>query len=330
MIDNVQDLRIFDRTVVSGSMSAAARELGLSLAVVSKRLAALEGRLGLRLLRRTTRSQSLTPEGRDFHQRCVRILAEVGDTEAFVAGQRETVSGLLSITAPRIFGRQYVIPLVAEFQAQHPALSVRLLFSDEVVDLIDQQIDLAFRFGTLMDSSLSARFIAPHHQVLCAAPAYIARHGAPTSLADLAEHACIVYGARPSAHWVFQVEGEPVAVKVRGAFMASDGEAALALALSGAGIFFKSVWDVGAHLDAGRLVRVLPAVSVPSQPLHAVFAHAQQLAPRVRQFLDFALPRLRSSWRWALPPEAGAAPPDAAPVVHPAPSVPDQRSSLQA
>jgi DNA-binding transcriptional LysR family regulator len=301
VIDSLQDLRIFDRTVASGSMSAAARELGLSLAVVSKRLAALEGRLGLRLLQRTTRSQSLTPEGRDFHLRCVRILAEVGDTETLIAGRRETVSGLLSITAPRIFGRQYVTPLVSEFQAQHPTLSVRLLFSDEIVDLIDQQIDLAFRFGALLDSSLSARFIAPHYQVMCAAPTYIARFGEPTSLAALTEHACIIYGTRPSAHWVFQVDGAPVSVKVRGSFMASDGEAALALALSGAGIFFKSIWDVGAYLDAGQLVRVLPTISVPSQPLHAVFGHAQQLAPRVRQFLDFALPRLRSSWRWELP-----------------------------
>jgi len=316
VIDNVQDLRIFDRTVVSGSMSAAARELGLSLAVVSKRLAALEARLGLRLLQRTTRSQSLTPEGREFHLRCVRILAEVGDTEAFVAGRRDTVSGQLSMTAPRIFGRQYVVPLVAAFQAQHPTLSVRLLFSDEIVDLVDQQMDLAFRFGALLDSSLSARLIAPHYQVLCASPTYIARHGAPTSLAALTEHACIVYGARPSAHWVFQVDGAPVAIKVRGSFMASDGESALALALSGAGIFFKSVWDVGAYLDAGQLVRVLPAISVPSEPLHAVFGHAQQLAPRVRQFLDFALPRLRSSWRWELPPGSGAAEPDAPPGVH--------------
>lgn len=307
MIDNFQDLRIFDRTVVSGSMSAAARELGLSLAVVSKRLAALEARLGLRLLQRTTRSQSLTPEGRDFHVRCVRILAEVGDTEAFVAGRRGTVSGTLSITAPRIFGRQYVVPLVSAFQAQHPALSVRLLFSDEIVDLVDQQIDMAFRFGVLLDSRLSARFIASHYQVLCAAPDYIARHGAPASLADLAEHACIVYGARPAAHWVFQVNGAPAAIKVQGTCMASDGEAALALALSGAGILFKSIWDVGAHLESGSLVRVLPAISVPSAPLHAVFAHAQQLAPRVRHFLDFALPSLQASWRWELPPAAGDA-----------------------
>lgn len=315
MIDNLQDLRIFDRTVATGSMSAASRELGLSLAVVSKRLAALEGRLGLRLLQRTTRSQSLTPEGRDFHLRCVRILAEVGDTEAFIADRRDTVSGLLSITAPRIFGRQYVVPMVTAFQALHPALSVRLLFSDEIVDLVDQQIDLAFRFGALLDSSLSARFIAPHYRVLCAAPSYIAQCGAPESLAALVDHACIVYGVRPAAHWLFQVDGVPVATKIRGSFMASDGEAALALALAGAGIFYKSIWDVGAYLDAGQLVRVLPKISVPSEPLHAVFGHAQQLAPRVRQCVDFALPRLRSSWRWELSPVSGAAVPDATPAI---------------
>jgi len=296
MIDDVLDLRVFVRVVATGSLSAAARDLGLSLAVVSKRLAALEHRLGLVLLRRTTRSQSLTVEGRAFHERCVRILAEVQDAEAYIAGSQGTVTGVLSITAPRVFGREYAAPLVAAFQAAHPALSVRLLCSDEIVDLIDGGIDVAFRFGSLLDSSLTARHIAPDYRVLCAAPAYIARAGQPTQPSHLRDHACIIYGPRPAAHWLFQRAGKPIAQEVRASFIVNDGATALALALAGAGIHFKSIWEVGDHLRAGRLVRVMTEFAAPTAPLHAVFPHGRQLAPRVRQFVDFAVERLRATW----------------------------------
>jgi len=296
VIDDVLDLRVFVRVVATGSLSAAARELGLSLAVVSKRLAALEKRLRVVLLHRTTRSQSLTDEGRAFHARCVRILTEVQDAEAFIAGSQDTVTGQLSITAPRVFGREYVAPLVAAFQAQHPSLSVRLLCNDDVIDLIDSGIDVAFRFGPLVDSSLTARHIAPDYRVLCAAPAYIARAGAPQQPAQLHAHACIVYGPRPSAHWLFQRAGKPIAQEVRASFIVNDGATALALALAGAGIFFKSIWEVGEHLRAGRLVRVMPEFSAPTAPLHAVFPHGRQLSPRVRRFVDHAVEQLRATW----------------------------------
>jgi len=296
MIDDVLDLRVFVRVVATGSLSAAARELGLSLAVVSKRLATLEKRLGLVLLRRTTRSQSLTVEGRAFHDRCVRILAEVQDAEAYVAGSQDTVTGVLSITAPRVFGREYAVPLVAEFQAQHPALSVRMLCSDDIVDLIDSDIDVAFRFGPLIDSSLTARHIAPDYRVLCASPAYIARAGQPSQPSQLRDHACIVFGPRPAAHWLFHRAGKPIAQEVRASFVVNDGATALALALAGAGIHFKSIWEIGEHLRTGRLVRVMTEFVAPTAPLHAVFPHGRQLAPRVRQFVDFAVERLRAIW----------------------------------
>lgn len=296
MIDDVLDLRVFVRVVAAGSLSAAARELGLSLAVVSKRLGALEKRLGVVLLRRTTRSQSLTSEGREFHERCVRILSEIQDAEAFIAGSQSQVAGLLSITAPRVFGREYVAPLVAEFHAQHPALSVRMLCNDEVLDLVEGGIDVAFRFGSLLDSNLTARHIASDYRVLCASPTYLARAGHPTQPAQLPDHACIVYGARPSAHWLFQRSGKPIAQEVRAAFIVNDGTAALALALAGAGILMKSIWEVGEHLRAGRLVRVMSEFSAPAGPLHAVFPHGRQLSPRVRRFVDFAVARLRAIW----------------------------------
>jgi len=308
LIDDLLDIRIFVRVAATGSFSSAARELDLSLAVVSKRLAALEKRLGVTLIRRNTRNQSLTTDGRVFHERAVRILAEVQAAEDFIAGAQETVSGLLTITAPRTFGRQYLVPLVTEFQSLHPQLSVKLLLSDDVVDLTEGGIDLAFRFGSLVDSTMSARHIASNYRVMCASPAYIRRAGIPTKLSDLLQHSCIVYGARPAAHWLFHVGAKPTAAEIRGTFLVSDGETALALALEGAGILLKSIWDVGKHIEQGQLVRVMPDFTAPTEPLHAVFPHGRQLARRVRNFIDFSVERLRSEWRWEVTPTQSRAP----------------------
>jgi DNA-binding transcriptional LysR family regulator len=162
--------------------------------------------------------------------------------------------------------------------------------------MIEGGIDVAFRFGALLDSNLTARPIASDYRVLCAAPAYLARAGHPAAPAQLRDHACIVYGARPAAHWLFQRAGKPIAQEVRAAFVVNDGSAALALALAGAGILMKSIWEVGAHLRAGRLVRVMTEFSAPAAPLHAVFPHGRQLAPRVRRFVDFSVARLRAIW----------------------------------
>jgi DNA-binding transcriptional LysR family regulator len=291
VLDNLQDIRIFARVVATGSMSAAARELDLSLALVSKRMAALEARLGVRLLHRTTRRQSLTDDGEAFHERCLRILVEVQDAESAITDSRGGVSGLLSITATPAFGRQYLVPLVAAFRAEHADVSVRLMLSDDVVDLVAHRIDLAFRFGVLADSSMASRRIAANFRVLCASPAYLKRHGAPKQPADLADHACIVYGDSLEDRWSFKHDGKLQSVRVRGRFSVNDGEAAQALAIDGAGLLFKSVWEIGTHLDAGRLVPVMRDYAAPSKPLHAVVPHRHP-PPRVRRFIDFALQRL--------------------------------------
>ncbi|MEO7336036.1 MAG: LysR family transcriptional regulator [Caldimonas sp.] len=292
MLDNLQDIRIFTRVVGSGSMSAAARELDLSLALVSKRMAALEARLGIRLLHRTTRRQSLTVEGEEFHERCLRIMVEVADAEALMLDRRGGASGLLSVTATPAFGRQYLAPLVAEFQSAHADVSVRLVLSDDVVDLVSHRIDLAFRFGVLGDSTLMARRVAPNFRVLCAAPSYLERHGSPREPSDLAGHTCIVYGDNLQERWTFRHDARLQSVQVRGRFGVTDGETAQALAVQGAGLLFKSVWEVGGPLDAGQLVQVMPGYLGPSKPLHIVFPHTRP-PPRVRRFIDFAVLRLR-------------------------------------
>ena len=216
MLDNLQELEIFGRVVSAGSMSAAARELDLSLAVVSKRVAALEERLGARLLHRTTRRQSLTPEGEVFHEHCARILAEVAGAEASMIDRRGAMSGLLTVTATPAFGRQYLALLVAEFQAAHPDVAVRLLLTDDVVDLVEHRVSLAFRFGVLSDSSMKARRVAPNFRVLCAAPSYLQRHGTPTRLDDLAEHACIVFSESLEDRWLFRRDGKTTSIASRG------------------------------------------------------------------------------------------------------------------
>ncbi|WP_363797367.1 LysR family transcriptional regulator [Lysobacter firmicutimachus] len=303
MIDNLPNLIAFDRIVSAGSLSAAARELDLSLAVVSKRLAQLEEDLGLRLLQRTTRRQTLTEEGALFHAQVVRILAEVAAAEALISRRRESVDGLLRVTAPNDLGRRWIAPILADFQRLHPQLSVQLDLGDGLADLVADGLDLAIRFGRLEDSSLIARPLAPNYRVLCAAPAYLQAHGEPSDPAQLAAHRCLLIGEQPRADWRFGGE-PPVSVRVRGSLVSNDGGAVHAWALAGAGIALKSIWDVGDDLAAGRLQRVLPGHSIPAAPLHAIYAHAEHLPPRARLFIDYLRERLRSAWRWEPAPAA--------------------------
>lgn len=303
MLDDLPALSAFARIVSAGSMSAAARELDLPLSVVSKRLAQLEKSIGVRLLQRTTRRQTLTEEGAQFHARVLRILEEVEQAEQLLTRSRQEVAGLLRVTAPGEFGRQHVVPIVADFQRQHPALSVQLELTDAVVNLSESGQDLAIRFGSLEDSSMVARRLAPNYRVACAAPAYLAQHGAPRHPAELVRHRCILIGDQRRAEWRFEAD-QPETVRVNGAIVTNDGQAAHAFALQGAGIVVKSIWDVGDDLLAGRLQRVLPAYTMPAAPLQAVFTHSQHLAPRVRAFVEYLQARLQQAWRWgdAIPP----------------------------
>ncbi|EEC33258.1 transcriptional regulator, LysR family [Burkholderia pseudomallei 576] len=297
LIDDLPALATFARIVAAGSLSAAARELDLSLSVVSKRLAQLETRLGVRLLQRTTRQQTLTDEGALFHAQVVRILAEIEQAESLMRERRGTVSGALRITAPGELGRRRIAPIVAAFQRQHPQVTVQMQLTDAVVDLIAHDVDVAVRIGMLADSSLIARELAPNYRVLCASPAYLAEHGMPAQPADLCAHRCIVLGEQPRVEWRFD-GSHPAAVEVSAAFLTNDGGAARTLALEGAGIALKSIWDVGPDLAAGRLRRVLPECASSAAPLHAVYPSGRHLALRVRTFVDYLGVELRRAWRW--------------------------------
>ncbi|KVQ66474.1 LysR family transcriptional regulator [Burkholderia territorii] len=296
LIDDLPALETFARIVSAGSLSAAARELDLSLSVVSKRLAHLESRLGMRLLHRTTRQQTLTDDGAQFHAQVLRILAEIDRAETLMSDRRGAVGGVLRVTAPGELGRLRIAPLVAAFQRRHPELTVHLMLTDTIVDLLAHDIDVAVRIGSLADSTMIARELAPNHRVLCASSGYLAVHGQPTHPAELRAHRCIVMGDQPRTEWRFDGAQGAVTVEVTAALLTNDGGAARTLALEGAGIALKSIWDVGADLQAGRLVRVLPTFAAPAAPLHAVYPGGRHVPLRVRTFVDYLRDQLRDTW----------------------------------
>ena len=293
-IENLADITAFARIAASGSLSAAARELGLSLAVVSKRLARLEAALGARLVQRTTRRLSLTEEGAAFHERALRILAELEAAQEAVGGDGRP-RGLLRVTTTAAFARRWIAPILARFQADCPEVRVQVTATDAVLDLVQNGIDLAVRQAVLPDSALMVRELAPNWRVACAAPDYLARHGRPETPGDLARHPCIVYGDPPMTVWSFVRPGRPaVEIAVSGAIMSNDGEVAHEAALAGAGIVLKSIWYVAEDLAAGRLVRILEDYQSPASPIQAVFPSARHLAPKTRAFLDFLGAELRA------------------------------------
>src|SRR5688572_1823464 len=191
MADALQEMTVFTRVVAAGSLSAAARELGLSPALISRKLAALESRLGVRLINRTTRSLHLTDEGASYHESCARVLAEIDEAEAAVSAGRVEPRGTLKVALPASFGHQHIAPLIPEFAARYPEVHIALSLSDRNLSLIDEGFDLAVRIAELEDSSLAARRLAPNRRVVCASPAYLARHGSPRTPQDLMKHNCI-------------------------------------------------------------------------------------------------------------------------------------------
>ncbi len=299
MADNLTDMLAFVRIAELGSLSAAATELDQSLPVISRRLARLEERLGVRLVNRTTRQLSLTDEGAAFHMRCARILSDIEEAEAEVSKGREVAVGLLRITSTFAFARRKLAPLLHEFEAQHPGLRVHLDASDRIVNLIDEGFDVAIRFGAMSDSSLIARAVAPNAYVMCASPAYLDRRGRPAELDDLLSHECILFGSPPNSRWT---SADGTSVKLRGDLTTNDGDLAHAWALEGAGIVLKSIWDVYDDIHQGKLEIVLPTARPPASPLNAVFPHSRLTAARVRLVLEFLTKKLRAQWDQGVAP----------------------------
>jgi len=291
-IENLPGLFAFERIVARGSLTAAAAELGVSLAVVSKRLASLERGVGVRLINRSTRRLSATDAGKLLYAHAVRVVTELKDASDALARQRREISGLLKITAPHSFGRRRLVPLLGQFGLQHPQLRIHLHLSDQVMDLIAGGFDIAIRYGELRDSSMVARELLQNRRVLCASPDYLRRFGQPQRLSDLLRHRCIVIGPAPLTEWRFDNQRRSGPARIAGHIVCNDGEAAHAMALEGLGIVLKSIWDVADDLKSERLVQILPKHAVAEAPINAVYLRGHNRVPRVRAFIDFLGDRL--------------------------------------
>jgi len=287
------DLGFFSVLASAGSLSAAARELGITTPAVSKHLALMELRVGVSLVNRTTRRMSLTPEGEVYLEHARRILGEIDDMEELLGVSKEMPKGLLRVNATLGFGRSHVAPLISRFVRKHAQVEVQLQLSVNPPPLTDDSFDVCIRFGAPPDARIIARHIAPNRRLLCASPAYLAKHGIPKVPNDLTKHNCIGIRQGEEAYGVWRLasgrarSANTESVKTRGNLTTNDGEIAVNWALDGHGILMRAEWDIERFLRNGRLVQVLPQFYTPDADIYAVYPQRHQLAARVRAFVDF-------------------------------------------
>jgi DNA-binding transcriptional LysR family regulator len=287
-MDQFKQISTFVDVAAKGSLSAAARAEGIAPAMIGRRLDALEERLGVKLLQRTTRKIALTNEGIAFLEDCQKILVDLENAESAVSERSARASGHLLISAPAGFGRQHVAPLIPSFLAQHRDVSVTLNLNDRVVDLIGEGIDVAIRIAALSDSSLIGVKLADNKRIVVASPAYLKRHGVPASLDDLTRHNCLAISSDGSQRgWTFRQNGKNVTLKVTGNMVCNDGAVLHDWALSGKGLAWRSMWEVGAAIESGELRTVLDEFAAPGNDIYAVFAQRRHLPLRIRAFVDF-------------------------------------------
>ncbi|MGJ4909890.1 LysR family transcriptional regulator [Bradyrhizobium sp. HKCCYLS2033] len=288
MLDRLTGLEVLSKVAGSGSLSGAARLLGMSPTMVTKHLAALETRLGTKLFHRTTRRLTITEAGRRYLDLAERVLGDFEAAESAIAADRVEPRGLLRLNVPLAFGTRQIAPLLAGFAALYPGVSVELGLNDRLVDLIEEGWDLAIRIGTLKDSSLVARRLAPCRMMVCAAPSYLAAHGTPRTTADLGRHNCLGYTLAAAGPSRWRMGGKAaVDVTVSGNLRANNGDALLAAALAGQGVIYQPTFIVGDEIRAGRLVPL--TLEVPPSDLlavHAVYLPDRTPSAKVRAFID--------------------------------------------
>jgi DNA-binding transcriptional LysR family regulator len=293
------DLGFFSALARAGSLSAAARELGITTAAVSKHLAQMEARLGVSLVNRTTRRMGLTPEGELYLAQARRILADIESLGEQLGVSKAVPQGLLRVNATLGFGRSHVAPLISKFVRRHPEVEVQLQLSVNPPPLTEDSFDVCVRFGAPPESRVIARRIAANRRLLCAAPAYLAKHGTPKVPNDLTRHNCIGIRQGEEAYGLWRLSSgrgasaSTQAVKTRGTLTTNDGEIAVNWALEGHGILMRAEWDIARYLRSGRLVQVLRPFHTPDADIYAVYPQRHQLAARVRAFADFLAQSLK-------------------------------------
>ncbi|MDP3799515.1 MAG: LysR family transcriptional regulator [Polaromonas sp.] len=288
-MDKLKQLESFVAVVARGSLTAAAKAEGVAPAIMGRRLDALEERLGVKLLVRTTRRITLTHEGSAFLEDCQRLLADLANAEASVSAGGVKASGHLRITAPAGFGRRHVAPLVTKFREQHLDVTISLNLSDRVVDLAGEGFDCAVRVGDLPDSSLVSVRMADNRRLCVATPRYLQRHGTPQHPGELARFDCLTLSsdASQTRGWAFQIDGELVHLKPGGPLDCSDGQVLHDWCLADYGIAWRSTWEVESEIASGHLVAVLEAFAAPPNGIYAVFPQRKHLPLRVRLWIDF-------------------------------------------
>lgn len=288
-IEAFSDLSFFALLMKQGSLAGAAQEMGVTPPSASKRLAALEARLGVRLLNRTTRRISLTPEGETYLTEGTRVLADLDALERAVSGAKALPRGLLKISATLGFGRRHIAPVLPAFARAYPEVEVQLHLSERPVNLVEQAFDMAIRIGELPDARLTARKLATHHRVLCAAPAYLQRAGEPATPRELPQHRCIVIRESDETFgtWHLHAGARQETVKVRGPLSTNDGESALLWALEGQGILLRSQWDAAPYLRSGRLRPVLEGWALPPADIYLVYPTKANMSAKTRALVDF-------------------------------------------
>ncbi|SKD02311.1 transcriptional regulator, LysR family [Burkholderia sp. CF099] len=298
-MDGFSDLNLFALVARHRNLAAAARELGVTPPAVSKRLAQLERRLGVRLMNRTTRRLSLTPEGELYLANGSRILDELQELEQLVTRSRAEPAGLLRVNASFGFGRARIAPAISDFVARFPSMKIQLHLTDRPMSLQEEGFDLGIRFGEVPDARVNARLLMKNRRIVCASPDYVKRHGMPLLPHDLTRHACIVLRENESAYgtWHFSRGKRVETVKVDGPLASNDGSAVLHWALEGRGVVVRSQWEIGEYLERGALVPLLVDWALPGADIHAIYLERNQLSVKLRTFVDFLGEYLRASPR---------------------------------
>lgn len=292
-MDQLGAMRVFIRVVQTGSFSSAAREQNTSQATISKKVAALEAKLGIKLLTRSSRELSLTEAGNEYFDRSMAIIAELDEAEASVRSQVASPKGIIRLTAPVVFGRLVLAPILPEFLSLYPEIKVDLALSDKHVDLIGEGVDVAIRARQLEDSSLIARHLFDNPMFLVASPQYLEMQGEPTEPEALKRHNCLVYSLLKSVNiWHFRYKEKDISVPVNGNFQCDNGDAILEMVLKGAGLAQLPTWMVEEHLSAGRLKLVMPEYVAPPLPFNAIFPQSRYVPLKVRAFVDFLKQKL--------------------------------------
>jgi DNA-binding transcriptional LysR family regulator len=294
-MDRLEAMSTLLAAVEAGSLSGASRKLGMPLATVSRKVSELEAHLRTRLVHRTSRRFSLTDAGRSYVAACRRILEDIGEAERAAAGEYIAPRGDLTITAPIVFGRLHVLPIALEFLQAYPDVDIRLLLADRMVDLREENVDLAIRIGELPDSSLLATRIGSIRRVVCGSPAYFAARGTPSEPGELSAHDCITFeGLSSSEGWKFALGGSTVSVAVRSRLIVNTAEAAIDAAVSAVGVARVLSYQVAGALRAGTLTLALQEFELAPWPVSLVHAGQGRLPLKLRAFIDFAAPRLKA------------------------------------